>query len=228
MKVFNTTAVCIPELHYMVDLTERLQKIKRMVDSGKYFTINRARQYGKTTTLKALEKYLKDEYIVISLDFQRIDSDAFSSIGKFSQTFARLLLDANEFRGIEIPQKFLEAFRGLNERISSDVNMDDLFRIIMRWCREAEKPIVLMIDEVDSAADNQVFLDFLAQLRSNYIERDTLPVFWSVILAGVTDIKNLRRKLRHGDAHKFNSPWNIAADFNIEMSFTVNPEGTDQ
>ena len=205
----------------MVDLTERLQKIKRMVDSGKYFTINRARQYGKTTTLKALEKYLKDEYIVISLDFQRIDSDAFSSVGKFSQTFARLLLDANEFQGMEIPQEFLEAFRRLNDRVSSNVNMDDLFRIIMRWCREAEKPIVLMIDEVDSAADNQVFLDFLAQLRSSYIERNTLPAFWSVILAGVTDIKNLRRKLRHGDTHKFNSPWNIAADFNVEMSFTI-------
>lgn len=26
-----------------------------MVDAGKYFTINRARQYGKTTTLQALK-----------------------------------------------------------------------------------------------------------------------------------------------------------------------------
>lgn len=28
LKVFNTTGVCIPERHYMVDITERLRKIK--------------------------------------------------------------------------------------------------------------------------------------------------------------------------------------------------------
>ena len=41
MKEFNTTAVCIPEKHYMVDLTERVKEIRKMVDAGKYFTINR-------------------------------------------------------------------------------------------------------------------------------------------------------------------------------------------
>ena len=62
MKVFTTTGACIPENNYMVDITERLKKIRKMVDAGDYFTINRARQYGKTTTLTALKKYLKDEY----------------------------------------------------------------------------------------------------------------------------------------------------------------------
>ena len=51
MKRFNTTAVCIPSKHYMVDLSERVREIKKLVDAGKYFTINRARQYGKTTPL---------------------------------------------------------------------------------------------------------------------------------------------------------------------------------
>ena len=36
-KVFNTTAVCIPEKHYMVDITERLNQIKALVDEGKYY-----------------------------------------------------------------------------------------------------------------------------------------------------------------------------------------------
>ena len=58
MKVFNTTAVCVPEKHYMVDLSERVKEIKRFVDDGKYFTINRARQYGKATTITALKKVL--------------------------------------------------------------------------------------------------------------------------------------------------------------------------
>lgn len=41
-----------------------------------------------------------------------------------------------------------------------------------------------------------------------------------MILAGVYDIKNLKRKLRPEEGHRYNSPWNIAADFSIEMSFS--------
>ena len=69
-----------------------------MVDEGKYFTINRARQFGKTTTLHALAEYLGQ--------------------------------------------------------------------------------------------------DFLAQLRGYYINRSRFATFQSVILAGVCDIRNLKRKMR--------------------------------
>ena len=41
MKEFNTTAVCVPSKHYMVDVTDKVQEIKALVDAGKYFTINR-------------------------------------------------------------------------------------------------------------------------------------------------------------------------------------------
>ena len=63
-KTFNITADCKPDKHYMVNLNTRLAAIKKMVDAGAYFTINRARQYGKTTTLRALNQYLKDDYYV--------------------------------------------------------------------------------------------------------------------------------------------------------------------
>ena len=69
-KTFNTDGYCDPKLHYMVNLDTRLREIKSMVDAGKYFTINRARQYGKTTVLTALADYLQTEYEIISLDFQ--------------------------------------------------------------------------------------------------------------------------------------------------------------
>ena len=49
----------------MVNINGRLQQIKVLVDEGKYFTINRARQYGKTTTLRALAEMLRDEYYVV-------------------------------------------------------------------------------------------------------------------------------------------------------------------
>ena len=39
MKQFNTTAVCIPSKHYMVDLSGRVKEIKELVDAGKYFEL---------------------------------------------------------------------------------------------------------------------------------------------------------------------------------------------
>ena len=123
-----------------------------------------------------------------------------------------------------------------------------LFEYLSDICGVSDKTIVLVIDEVDSATNNQVFLDFLAQLRAYYIDRDVQPTFQAVILAGVHDVKNLRRNLRPDEDHKVNSPWNthesneengclhpfdeytwdhraytpydIATEFKIDMSFT--------
>lgn len=50
-RVFNTTGICNPGEHYMVDLSQRLSDVRQLVDEGKYFTINRARQFGKEHTL---------------------------------------------------------------------------------------------------------------------------------------------------------------------------------
>lgn len=222
MKVFNTTAVCIPSKHYMVDISERVSEIRKLVDAGKYFTINRARQYGKTTTLSALKKELVKNYLVLALDFQGIGAGAFENEGTFSQAFARLLIDLHEFENVPIPEKVLDALEKLNDSDADKVKMDDLFRILKRWIKASDTPIVLIIDEVDSATNNQVFPDFLAQLRDDYISRDTdgVPAMQSVILAGVTDVKHLKSKIRSEDDHKVNSPWNIATDFEIDMSLS--------
>ena len=114
MREFNTTGPCIPEKHYMVDLTERVREIKEMVDAGKYFTINRARQYGKTTTLYALANYLKDEYTVVSLDFQTIRASGFATEKVFVQTFSRVLL--RKSRTLAIPEDIENTLRDYSTR----------------------------------------------------------------------------------------------------------------
>ncbi len=63
-----------------------------------------------------------------------------------------------------------------------------------------------MIDEVDSASNNQVFIDFLAQLRQYYLNKKEMPTFHSVILVGVYDIKNLKLKIRPNDEHQYIMP----------------------
>ena len=223
MKEFNTTAVCIPSKHYMVDISERVEEIKKLVDDGKYFTINRGRQYGKTTTLNELCKTLKNDHIVINLDFQDLGEGSFASGGVFSQSIAKLIIDLIVFDDLKIPKKTAEELNELIKKAKEDVNPDDLFRIFRYWLAEESKPVVLIIDEVDSASNNQVFLDFLAQLRSLYIKSEINPgfrTFQSVILAGVTDVKHLRGKIRDEGQHKINSPWNIAADFDMDMSLS--------
>ena len=222
MKTFNTTAVCIPKKHYMVDLTERLLEIKKLVDEGKYFTINRARQYGKTTTITALRKYLDDEYIVISLDFQGISSEGFKTEQDFVQSFCRLVI-RNQKLLADIPNDIRDELTKYADQKDPKAELSALFITLNKWCECSEKALVLIIDEVDSATNNQVFLDFLAQLRSGYISRDTdnITTFQSVILAGVTDVKHLKSKIRGEEGSKENSPWNIAADFTIDMSLSA-------
>ncbi len=223
-KKFNVTADCKPHMHYMVDITEKLIEIKKMVDTGYYFTINRARQYGKTTTLRRLRELLQSEYVVVSLDFQMLGNAKFRNENIFSLTFAKFFLhewknnlsDVGELQ--IVPSQLSEEIEGQ----PSNFELTELFYYLSEICAVSSKPVVLLIDEVDSATNNQVFLDFLAQLRAYYINRDVQATFQSVILAGVYDVKNLKRKMRPEEEHKVNSPWNIAADFTVDMSFSEN------
>ncbi len=44
-KRFNITGSCKPQKHYMVNLADRIKRIKEeYVDEGSYFVINRGRQ----------------------------------------------------------------------------------------------------------------------------------------------------------------------------------------
>lgn len=224
-RKFNVTADCKANLHYMVDISSRLEQIKRYVDSGEYFVINRARQYGKTTTLRALKEYLKGNCYVISMDFQVQMSHAkFRNENTFCVAFAKAFTRIAWSLNVEFPQQMktvLECLERAVQEGGKNLELVELFQYLSDICRYADRPLVMMIDEVDSAANDQVFLDFLAQLRGYYIDRDISPTFQSVILAGVYDIKNMKYKIRPDAEHKRNSPWNIAADFNVDMSFSA-------
>ena len=115
MKEFNTTAVCIPSKHYMVDLSERVKEIKKLIDNGRYFTINRARQYGKTTTLSALITAIKYQYVVISTSFEGIGDAGFEDEASFVKEFCRLL--RREFRREHrIPENIKDEIEALFKR----------------------------------------------------------------------------------------------------------------
>lgn len=217
-KRFCVTGACIPEKNYMVDISGRIDRIiKEYIEDGRYFTINRARQYGKTTTLFLLERKLREDYLVISLSFEAAD-EYFQSLSSLAEG---LIMDIGEcLRNQNIPEDILnEWFSPISEKFP----MRSLGMKISSLCRHSEKKIVLMIDEVDKSSDNQIFLSLLGLLREKYLkwQQGREETFQSVILAGVYDVKTLKLKLHPKEESKYNSPWNIAADFMMDMSFSA-------
>lgn len=221
-KRFNVTGLCMPDRHYMADISERLEEIKIYVDNGDYFTINRARQYGKTTTLNALKRRLEDEYTVFMISFEGIEEEVFADTGSFCIRLTGLLYDTLDFGEVSgVPEDIREEMYQRSIGDSREMNFRVLTSLLLRICQRADRPVVLMIDEVDQAGNYQVFATFLGVLRDMYLKRDTRPAFQSVILAGVYDIKNLKEKIRPDKEGISDSPWNIAADFEVDMSLSV-------
>lgn len=103
----------------------------------------------------------------------------------------------------------------------TECSSDDLEFLIGSVCHQNSKPVVLVIDEVDQAGNHSSFLKFLGLLRGMYLNREVIPAFQSVILAGVYDIKNLKLKMRPEEQHQYNSPWNIAVPFDVDMSLSA-------
>jgi hypothetical protein len=221
-KEFNVEGLCNPKMHYMVDTSEKIDAIvSQYISRGKYFTINRSRQFGKTTTLSLLEKRLRDRYVVIRLSFEGKD-DFFDSFLLFCINM-RVLLE-----NILIREGWTDLASVWAEAVDEEKPSHYLRKKIAEMCNRSSLPVVLMIDEVDRATDFGIFATFLGLLREMYLERNDIgaSAFNSVILAGVHDVKNLRKRIRPDLEHGYNSPWNIAADFEIDMSFSTSEIAT--
>jgi hypothetical protein len=201
----------------MVDTSRKLAQIEEYIEEGSYFTINRARQFGKTTTMNSLFRRLSSRCVVIKISFEGFGPDSY----KNEETFVRSFMEEVADRLVKTNQAdYAEAW---SKPVAS---LNELSRKINDFCGSCEKEVVLLIDEVDKSLDNQLFLHFLGMLRDLYLERsesgDMNSTFHSVILAGVYDVKNLKIKLRPEEERKYNSPWNIAAKFNVDMTFHPN------
>ena len=210
-KRFNITGSCNPQRHYMVDSERRFRAVETLIDSGEYFTINRARQYGKTTTLDMIWRRLSGHYVVVPMSFEGLGDSAFASEGAFVRTFAKMMVSKSQ------DETLVNHWKD-----SAAKTLDELALVITGFCRKAPSPVVVTIDEVDKSSDNQLFLNFLGMLRNLYLERNIEGMnytFHSIILAGVYDVKNLKLKIRPDAEKKYNSPWNIAADFKVDMTF---------
>ena len=92
MKKFNVTGTCFPEQHYMVDISHTLDSMQKLVEGETYFTVNRGRQYGKTTTLSLLRNRLESlGYVVFFISFEGLEDEVFESVYTFYPEFFSLM-----------------------------------------------------------------------------------------------------------------------------------------
>lgn len=219
IKEFNTTGVCVPDKHYMADVSGKISEIMKLVDKGNYFVINRPRQYGKTTILFMLNRILKtsEDYFPINISFEGIGEGSYIDDSSFIDSFLLLLKGKIENSNRKDVVEFLE-------NTPQPQNFTQMDNWINRLISKIGKKVVLLVDEVDKSSNNQLFLDFLGMLRTKYLKRfeEGEYTFFSVILAGVHDVKTLKLKLRSDSETKYNSPWNIAVDFEVDLSLSIN------
>ena len=219
MKRFNTTGKCIADRHYMVPIGRQVEYAAKMVEDNLYFCINRGRQYGKTTTIAFLRDYLqKKNAVVFSISFESLPDSAFASLETLLASTVEMMGQPIKWIGIpNLKEPALQMLTELYEKHNESITLPVFRDLIATLC--ATNHCVLIIDEVDAAGNYPEFIKFLALLRDMYLKRDELPTFLSVILVGVYDIKNLKLKMRPEEQHQYNSPWNIAAPFDTDMSF---------
>ena len=215
-KRFNITGSCSPQKYYMADVSAQLADTYAMIENGEYFIINRPRQYGKTTTLYTIARTLrtKPDYLVFNISFEGVGDAFFADEQTLGRGFLRLLSDQAAVHPPELVP-FLK-------QKSTEVGLfDDFSRTITELCQQTDKKIVVLIDEVDRSSNNRLFVLFLGLLRNKFLQQEDMPTFHSVVLAGMHDVKTLKLKIRDDEEKTYNSPWNIASPYNVNMNLSA-------
>jgi hypothetical protein len=166
--------------------------------------------------MNQLANTLSKNYIVIKTSFEGVGDDMFETEEKFCSIVFDIFARSVRFVNKELFQR-LKALSIMNK------NFYDLSDNITELVESYDKDIVLIIDEVDKSSGNRIFMQFLGVLRNKYLAMNANEdlTFKSVILGGVNDIKNIKLKIRDEKDRVFNSPWNVAADFKVDMSFSA-------
>lgn len=138
-KVFNTTGPCFPEIHYMVNINQRVDSIlENLIEKNQYFAINRARQYGKTTTLYSLAHKMEEKYIVFTISFEELGAESFLNEAAFCAAFLELLLNTIDLDGLTgiSEDSVLEMRAALTD---SAFSLQRLSTLIYKMCRGGSK-----------------------------------------------------------------------------------------
>ena len=189
----------------MVDPFRHLyDDVRRLIDDEQYFVIHAPRQTGKTTLLHALARRLNQEgsYVAVvcsleSAGYPGITVEDANSV--FVSSLYRMAEFFLEAQYLPPPPDRYRAGAALLQQYLSD------------WCRALDKPLVLLLDEVDALYDD-LLISTLRQLRDGFQTRPrSFPQ--SVALVGLRDIREYRLRARADNPSiGAGSPFNIKAE----------------
>ncbi|KJJ85140.1 ATPase domain protein, prokaryote domain protein [Candidatus Omnitrophus magneticus] len=210
-RYFNTTGFCMPERHYMIDPLRNQKIIFDLIEKTQYFTIHAPRQTGKTTLLNELAHRLTKEGNYISVVFS-VESAGYRSITEEianKKIINSLYSSSGQYlnkKNCPIPP----------EKYTKDLTLENY---LIDWAISQTKPIVLLLDEIDSLYDD-VLVSVLRQLRNGFQKRPKrFPS--TVALVGLRDVREYKTKVRPSEVSLGSgSPFNIKAESILLGTFT--------
>jgi hypothetical protein len=200
MRRFNTTGPCHPEQHYMIPPERRFMRSVELVERGAYFVVHAPRQTGKTTTMKALARHLRDSGRFAALWLSCEEGRVFPQDVAAMEKVVWSAVEASAAESLP------EALRP-PARVEADPG-GFVRTQLSRWAAACPKPIVLIFDEID-ALEGEGLRSVLSQLRLGYTARPA-PSPWSVILCGMRDVRDYKAA-SGGEPERLgtSSPFNI-------------------
>jgi len=186
MRIFNTAGPVNPKNHYYVPhrLDEAL--FLQLIAEQKYFILHAPRQSGKTTAIRMFAQQLNttNQYKALYVNIE----PAQAARGDVKHGMEIIL---NRLRGAaELLLGSDDPFFVYIEKALDRVSGGSLQEVLEKWSRASDKPIILLIDEIDSLVGDTL-ISVLRQLRAGYNERpDNFPQ--SVCLIGVRDVRDYR------------------------------------
>ncbi|MEM7031503.1 MAG: AAA-like domain-containing protein [Chloroflexota bacterium] len=187
MRIFNTTGPVRPNQHYCLPPLERfnLNDVLFFIEQQKYFVLHAPRQVGKTSYLLALMDYLNTEglYHCLYFNVEAAQATRENVESAMRVIVGEMALRARSFLSDPFPQQIME------ETLET-YGAGALNAMISRWANNAEKPLILLIDEIDALVGDTL-VAVLRQLRAGYDKRPSeFPQ--SIILCGVRDVRDYR------------------------------------
>ena len=208
MRFFNTAGPVDSVRHYILPPLSRidLDDVLMLIEQQKYFVLHAPRQTGKTSVLLALMERLNREgrYHCLYVNVEGAQSargDVTAGITTIVQNIA-----AAASRYLDNP-RLIEWVAALSTRHTAHGLLQALLE---NWSQASDKPIVLLLDEVD-ALIGDTLISLLRQIRAGYAQRPrAFPQ--TIVLCGVRDVRDYRIHTSGQEIITGGSAFNIKAE----------------
>ncbi len=186
MRRFNRSGPVVERRHYCIAPLDRLDlaEVRELIDEQQYFVLHAPRQTGKTSALLALQDLLNAEgrYRCVY-----VNVEAGQAMREDVRAATQVMLSQMARQARRAGDDFLT---GAWSEIFAEHGDGAWGEALSRWAEADEKPLVLLIDEIDALVGDTL-LAALRQLRAGYDMRPgRFPQ--SVVLCGVRDVRDYR------------------------------------